>query len=49
LNESELPPEETPRAETACDSPSREETPRPEIRAAFEATCCGSGCDDCPF
>jgi hypothetical protein len=26
------------------------ETPaRPEIRAAFEPTCCGSGCADCPF
>ncbi len=22
---------------------------RPEIRAAFEPTCCGSGCADCPF
>jgi len=22
---------------------------RPEIRAAFEPTCCGSGCVDCPF
>jgi hypothetical protein len=21
----------------------------PEIRAAFEPTCCGSGCADCPF
>ena len=34
---------------TACDSPSPDKTPRPEIRAAFEPTCCGSGCDDCPF
>ena len=22
---------------------------RPEIRPAAEPTCCGSGCDDCPF
>jgi len=22
---------------------------RPEIRPASEPTCCGSGCDDCPF
>jgi hypothetical protein len=22
---------------------------QPEIRAAFEPTCCGSGCADCPF
>jgi hypothetical protein len=22
---------------------------RLEIRAALEPTCCGSGCDDCPF
>jgi hypothetical protein len=49
LNEPELPPEETPRAESACDLALREETARSEIRAAFEPTCCGSGCDDCPF
>jgi len=22
---------------------------RPDIRPASEPTCCGSGCDDCPF
>jgi len=49
LNEPELPPEETPRAEPACELPLPDERPRPEIRAAFEPACCGSGCADCPF
>lgn len=24
-------------------------TPEPRWRPAAEPTCCGSGCDDCPF
>jgi hypothetical protein len=38
---------------TCDEQPQREECAakpfRPEIRPAAEPTCCGSGCDDCPF
>jgi hypothetical protein len=40
-----LPPE-APAAPPSCDA---RIAMKPEIREALEPTCCGSGCDDCPF
>lgn len=35
----------TPVADATCAAPA----PVPRWRPAKEPTCCGSGCDDCPF